>query len=171
MVRRWGGFISCGYYNQKKQMNSIKFIFIAIVWQLVSYYYKMYLASKELTFSIGSIKNISGKGEISWVQGLKVTNPTTTPILINAASVKNLVVGKEVGKTSLQGVTIIAAQSTTELKFNVNIPYTDLLPLLGGVLGAIASKRIGISFTGRVWAAGIPLGVSEKFEVDLNNIL
>ena len=155
-------------------MNSTKKIVWGLLLLLGWYLFKVFSASKKLTYARGQITNFKiriKEGLITWNQGINISNGDTVPVFVSAISVQNSVNGSLVGTSILaKPFTIPARTDSVEMVLNVTVPFDDLGGLSGSLMQAFRAGNIKMRFFGFVWSLGIKLPIDETFTLSTPKI-
>ncbi|MFD2521368.1 LEA type 2 family protein [Emticicia soli] len=148
-----------------------KYIIIAILIIIASYYARVVLAAQRLYFAVGSIKNLKlSGGVITWRQIIRVTNGENVAIPITSANIENRINNSTIGRTILAQSQTIAARSSTDLLLDVYIPLSDLLGLSLEILNTVKTGFVSFELAGHVRALGVSVPISQKFNLDLKHL-
>lgn len=107
---------------------------------------------------------------ISWLQGVQVTNPTNTGILLKLIQFDVLFQGNRLGSGFLNETVVIQSLNQTVLKVPCTVGILDLVQLVPDLLKQIKTRSLTFDLVGNINAEGFTISVESQAVVPIPDL-
>jgi len=121
------------------------------------------LAPEQIKFNLSNVT-------ISWMQPVKITNPTNTGILIRLVQFNILVKGSVLSEGFLSETFVIKSLSENIVKVPCSVSVLDLLQVFPDIIEQASSNKLIFDLQGNVNAEGFTVGIESQAVVNIPNL-
>lgn len=121
------------------------------------------LAPEQVRFNLSNVT-------ISWMQPVKITNPTNTGILIRLVQFNILVKGAVLSEGFLSETFVIKSLSENIVKVPCSVSVLDLLQVLPDIVQQASTNKLIFDLQGNVNAEGFTVAIESQAVVNIPNL-